>query len=201
MDARRPTPGSRPGWRAASGRGRSATSPCRRGRRASPQSRHSRDHRDHGGRRRARNSSGSSSRASSITSRSATPSIRRCGQRIGELWGVPSGIDMGGRPTVALAQLVEGGIGGDPVGPRRERGPAVEARQPAHDRDHRLLGRIVGIPTRAGNSPADRVYSVVVATEQGVEGGAVAGLRSGDERPVIGVSAVRIATGELNRSP
>ena len=93
---------------------------------------------------------------------------------------------MWGRAPVTLAQLVEGGVGGDPVGPRRERGAAVEAGEPTHDRDHRLLRGVVGVATGTGDPPADGVDAVVVPAQQGVEGITVAGLGGGDERAVVG---------------
>ena len=106
----------------------------------------------------------------------------------------PSVVDVRGRASVTLAQLVEGGVGGDPVRPRRERRAAVEAGEAAHDRDHRLLGGVVGVSTGTGDPPADRVHPVVVPAQQGVEGVTIAGLGGGDERSVVGGSrSVRIA--------
>ncbi len=91
-----------------------------------------------------------------------------------------------GRPALALAQLVERGVGCDAVRPRREGGATVEAREPANDRDHRLLGGIVGVATRPHDAPADRVDAVVVAAQQRLDGAPVAGLGGGDERAVVG---------------
>ena len=88
--------------------------------------------------------------------------------------------------ALAPAQLVERGVRGDPVRPRRELGATVEARQAPDDADHRLLGRVVGVAGRPGDAPAHGVDAVVVAAQQLVEGAPVAGLRGGDEVAVLG---------------
>ena len=85
------------------------------------------------------------------------------------------------RPALAAAELVEAGVGGDPVGPGRERGPAVVAVEAAGDGDQGVLGGVERVVLVAGHASADGVDAVVVAAQQGVEGRAVAGLGRLDE--------------------
>ena len=70
------------------------------------------------------------------------------------------------RPATALAELVEGGVGGDAIAPGGERGSSVEAVDRPHDPDQRLLGGVVGIAGSAGDAPAHGVDPVVVAAQQ-----------------------------------
>src|SRR5207248_4180126 len=50
-------------------------------------------------------------------------------------------VDRRDRTTPAAAELVETGVGGDAVGPGRERRPLIEAPQASHDGYERLLAR------------------------------------------------------------
>lgn len=94
--------------------------------------------------------------------------------------------DLQVRPAFAAAELVEGGVGGDPVGPRAERRSAVEAIERANDADHRVLGGVVGIAGGADDARAHGVDAVEMPAEQFVEGATVAALGGGDERLVVG---------------
>ena len=76
--------------------------------------------------------------------------------------------------ALAFAEFVERGVGGDAVDPGRERRPAVEPVEVAHDADHRLLGGVVGVAGAAGDPAADGVHTVVVASEQLIHRGRVA---------------------------
>src|SRR3546814_6943882 len=67
--------------------------------------------------------------------------------------GVVEGQSRGRSPAPA-PQLVEARVGGDPVGPRGERSPPVEAPEAPHDGDEGLLGGVLGIGLVAGQ--ADR---------------------------------------------
>src|SRR3546814_6805621 len=58
--------------------------------------------------------------------------------------GVVEGQSRGRSPAPA-PQLVEARVGGDPVGPRGERSPPVEAPEAPHDGDEGLLGGVLGI--------------------------------------------------------
>ena len=90
-------------------------------------------------------------------------------------------------PSSSPSQLVEAGVGGHPVGPGRERRPAVEAGDALVIGDQRLLGGVggVGVVARPGAGKPPR------SGRSGGAGGcrarAVARLGCGDERPVVGV--------------
>ena len=91
------------------------------------------------------------------------------------------------RSSIAFSEFVEGGVGGDSIGPGTERRSAVEARKVTHDLDERFLARVVGVTTPSGDAPADGVDPVVVETQQLIERVAVTALSGGDQRTVVEV--------------
>ena len=87
-------------------------------------------------------------------------------------------------PPALSAQLVQRGVGGNPVRPGRKGAPAVEAGESADDRDHGLLGRVLRVVIIAEHSAAKAVQPVLVASEQSLEGFPVALSRCGYEHGV-----------------
>lgn len=86
----------------------------------------------------------------------------------------------------ASAQLVESGVRGDAIRPGAERRPPVEPLECPHDADHGVLRRVIGIPRRADDPGAHGVDAVDVAPQQLVEGSAIAALRGGHKRLIVG---------------
>ena len=91
------------------------------------------------------------------------------------------------RPPPPAAQLVEAGVGGDAVGPRAERGPAVEAAQAANHGDHRFLGGVGHVGIVAGDAPAHGMAAVVVTSKRLVEGSPIATLGCDHQFAVVEV--------------
>jgi hypothetical protein len=78
----------------------------------------------------------------------------------------------------------------------------VESRETTHDRDQRVLGGVGGVGVVPRDSAAQRVDPVVVASQQLVEGGRVAALRSDDELGIGsgGVDRLKIVIGGTDRA-
>ena len=72
-----------------------------------------------------------------------------------------------------------------PVEPGGERGAAVEARDPADDRDHRLLGRVERVLAVGDDAAAERMDAVGVAFEELFERGPIAARRETRELGVV----------------
>ena len=72
-----------------------------------------------------------------------------------------AGVGAAGPPT----ELVEAGIGGDPVRPGTETGPTVEAIEPPDDRQQRLLCGVGGVGIVSGEAPADPVDAGIVGAQ------------------------------------
>ena len=100
--------------------------------------------------------------------------------------------------ALAPSQLVECGVGGDPVHPGAERRSAVESVEVAHDADHGLLRRVVGVTAAARDPSTDRMNTVVVPPEQLVHRGRVASPGRCDE---IVVGRARRGHGAREISP
>ena len=101
----------------------------------------------------------------------------------------PVGGQYGNRPPTAPPQLVEGGVGGDPVGPCGESGPAPESGESPHYGDERLLGCVHAVGVVAGEATADGVDPVMVSTKQLVESPPVASLSGVDQVDVLVAAA------------
>ena len=91
----------------------------------------------------------------------------------------------GNGPSPSPAQLVETGVGRNAVGPRRERRASVEARQPAHECQERLLRGVERVGVVAGHAPAQPVQAVVVPAQQCLECRVVTRPSGGDEGDVV----------------
>ena len=101
-----------------------------------------------------------------------------------------AGLDQGGQWSPApSSQFVKGRVGGDPVGPGRELGLAVEAGESPNDGDERFLGGILAVSVVARETPANGVDLLVVAPQQLLEGTPVSGLCSLREPGVVEVVA------------
>ncbi len=87
--------------------------------------------------------------------------------------------------SIALAELVERCVRGDPVGPGAERRSAVETRQVANDLDQRLLAGVVGVAGAPGDATTHGMDAVVVATQELIERETVTALCGGDQGSVI----------------
>jgi hypothetical protein len=89
------------------------------------------------------------------------------------------------RASAPASQLVETGVGRDPVGPGRELGPAVEPRKALHDGDERFLGRVESVGVVAGQPPTDGVDPILVLAQQPIEGALVTRLSRFDQRGIV----------------
>jgi hypothetical protein len=79
------------------------------------------------------------------------------------------------------AELVEAGIGGNPVRPRRELGAAVESvNAPDHGQES-FLGGVSGVSVVARQAPAYRIDTVGMAPQEGIHGLSVPCLRGGNQ--------------------
>ena len=99
--------------------------------------------------------------------------------RVGEIHIGP------GRTPLARIEMIEGRVDRDPVNPRTETGIAAETRQRtihAHEhvlRDILTLGPVFDIT-------ADHTqHAVLIFTQQHIEGGAITGLRAGNQSNVF----------------
>ncbi len=90
--------------------------------------------------------------------------------------------------ALSFAEFIERRVGGDAVGPGAERRTAVEARQAPNDLDQGLLAGVIGVAGTPGDTTADRVDTVVVATQQLVERESGAGVRGGDQGSIVEVA-------------
>lgn len=88
-------------------------------------------------------------------------------------------------PAPLAAQLVEGGVHRDPVGPRREPAAPVEPADVAGDGDHGVLGGVVGVSVLASQAPTDGEEPVVLVVEQGLQRSPVAAGRLGGQRVLV----------------
>jgi hypothetical protein len=95
--------------------------------------------------------------------------------------------ETGLRPPPPAAQLVERGVGGDPVRPRGERRSLVEPAETAYHRDQGLLCGIERVRVVAGEAAAQRVQAVVVATKERLESLAIAAAGGADQCDVVAV--------------
>jgi len=87
----------------------------------------------------------------------------------------------GGGTTRAPAQLVEAGVGGNAVHPRRETGAPLEAIDTAGNGDQGLLGGVHRIGFVAGNPTAYRVDPIDLPAQETIHGVAIAGLGGLDQ--------------------
>ncbi len=160
------------GWfrvrrRARRGLGRCASGRCPAGCRAPRRSRRSRGRPRRAARPRlgSRRADRRQRRADhhAVLDRAVGVARARIHDAVGEEVGVAGGplIDEQRSPRPP-AQLVECGVGRDPVQPRAERGVPVEAGEAADRRDHRVLGRVGGVGVVAEQVAADREHAVVV---------------------------------------
>jgi hypothetical protein len=92
------------------------------------------------------------------------------GSRIGQVFVHSLDVAQRLRAPSASTQLVEGGVGGDAVGPRGERRASVERIQIAGDRHQGVLGGVVGIGSSTEDPEADCMKTRVMATQEIVEG-------------------------------
>ena len=93
------------------------------------------------------------------------------------------------RAAAPSTKLVEGRVGGYPVGPGRELGLATEAGESPDDGDEGFLGGVLAVGVIAGESSADGVDPVVVPPQQLVERTPVPGLGSLGESGVVEIVA------------
>src|SRR5206468_1189514 len=89
------------------------------------------------------------------------------------------------RPPPATAELVEARVRRYAVRPCAERGATVVARQPAHDRQQRLLRGVVRVAGVAGQPAAEPVDAVVVTAQEELERLAVTRLRGSNQGTVV----------------
>ena len=88
-------------------------------------------------------------------------------------------------PATTAAQLVDAGVGGDPVQPRPEGAATVEASDRPYRREQRVLGGIDGVGLMAEHATAQRVDAVVVRDEEGLQGLAVPSARRVEHLRVV----------------
>ena len=93
--------------------------------------------------------------------------------------------EAGLRAATPPTELVEAGVGGDPVRPGRERSAAVEAFESLDDGDQRLLGGVERAGVVSGESATDRRCGPD-ASAKGIKGAAVP-LRGGDQPEIVGI--------------
>ena len=108
-----------------------------------------------------------------------------CAHLVEELVGVglqPVHLRLRRNATWAPRQSVQAGIGGDPVQPRAERRPALEARALSPRTEERLLGEVLRLLERAEHPVAVDLELWSVALDEPGEGRLVPGLRGGDRR-------------------
>ena len=97
------------------------------------------------------------------------------------------GVTEAGHRTPALAaQLVEAHVRCNAVHPGREPSASVEAGEPAHDRDERLLRGVSTVGVGARHAAAEREDAVVVPAQKRVHRGSIARLRGAHELAVVG---------------
>lgn len=94
----------------------------------------------------------------------------------------------------ATAELIEAGVGRDPVVPRREFRLSGEARQPLGDRDQGFLGGVERIGVVACKATTDGVDAVVVAAQERVQRALIPSVGRFDER-LIGEFRADISLG------
>jgi hypothetical protein len=90
-----------------------------------------------------------------------------------------------GRASSTAAEFVETGIGRNPVGPGGELRTTVELRKSTHDGHQCLLGCVRCVRVVAREPAADRVNTVIVLLEQGIECLLVAVLSCLDQSGVV----------------
>ena len=95
--------------------------------------------------------------------------------------------EAGLRAATPPTELVEAGVGGDPVRPGRERSAAVEAFESLDDREQRLLGGVERVGVASGESATDRVDAGLMLLQKGIKGAAVSALRGGDQPEIVGI--------------
>ena len=83
--------------------------------------------------------------------------------------------EAGLRATTPATELVETGVGGDPVRPGRERRAAVEAIESLDDGDQRLLGGVERAGVVSGESATDRIDAGLMLLQKGIKSAAIAG--------------------------
>ena len=93
------------------------------------------------------------------------------------------------------AELVETGVGGDPVRPGRERRAAIEAVESLDDRDQRLLGGVESVGVVSCESATDCVDAGLMLLQKGIKGATIAALCGGDQPEIvwIGCDAAKLA--------
>ena len=95
--------------------------------------------------------------------------------------------EAGLRATTPATELVETGVGGDPVRPGRERRAAVEAIESLDDGDQRLLGGVERVGVVSGESATDRIDAGLMLLQKGIKSAAIAALRGGDQPEIVGI--------------
>ena len=93
------------------------------------------------------------------------------------------------------AELVETGVGGDPVRPGRERRAAVEAVESSDDGDQCLLGGVERVGVVSCESATDRIDAGLMLVQKGIKGVTVSALSGGDQPEIvwIGCDAAKLA--------
>ena len=112
---------------------------------------------------------------------------RGIGHRRGGLLDARVGVRLHGRgPARAALELVQAGVGRDPVEPRLDRRAALEALEPAPGAEQRLLHDVLGVLGRAEHPVAVDLEDAAVRLDEPPERALVAGASGRDERPLVG---------------
>ena len=85
------------------------------------------------------------------------------------------------RAATPPTELVETGVGGDPVRPGRERSSAVEAVESSDDGDQCLLGGVERVGVVSCESATDRIDAGLMLLQKGIKGATVSALSGGDQ--------------------
>ena len=103
--------------------------------------------------------------------------------------------EAGLRATTPPTELVETGVGGDPVRPGRERRAAVEAVESSDDGDQCLLGGVERVGVVSCESATDRIDAGLMLVQKGIKGVTVSALSGGDQPEIvwIGCDAAKLA--------
>ena len=95
--------------------------------------------------------------------------------------------EAGLRAATPPTELVEAGVGGDPVRPGRERSAAVKAFESFDDREQRLLGGVERVGVVSGEPATDRIDAGLMLLQKGIKSAAIAALRGGDQPEIVGI--------------
>lgn len=95
--------------------------------------------------------------------------------------------EAGLRAATPATELVETGVGGDPVRPGCERRAAIEALESFDDGDQCLLGGVERVGVVSGESATDRIDAGLMLLQKGIKSAAIAALRGGDQPEIVGI--------------